>query len=265
MSRYLVRATFGKSSDVRQEAVKNRNRRIGVGFFGFHDWAALQGVRFSDIPSSVELSERLALYHLTVTSAASSYALALGIPAPIKSTTVAPTGSVAKLPGVSEGIQPPFARFFIRRIRYSSSDPKLLGITAHKEPCLYTDKTTVVSFMSHDPLTEVVSAELIQQSDEVSLESYLEVQALVQDVWADNAVSITANFHRDDATPDELASLLQKHLPTIKGWTGMPEDGRPQSPYERLPWEVYALAIEGGPSSAFQAMDDCASGACPIR
>ena len=265
MARYLVRATHGKASDDRQETVKNRNRRIGVGFFGFHDWAALQGVRFEDIPRSPELRSRLVTYKRVVSSEAAQYAQELGIPTPIKSTTVAPTGSIAKLPGVSEGIQPPYARYFVRRVRYSASDPKLLGLTAHQEPCLYTPNTTVVSFMAHDPLTEVVAPDLIQASDEVSLESYLEVQALVQALWADNAVSITANFNREDATPDELASLLQKHLPTVKGWTGMPEDGRPQSPYERLPWETYALAIEGGTSEAFQAMDDCAAGACPIR
>jgi ribonucleoside-triphosphate reductase len=263
MARYLVRATFGKASDARQEAVKARNRRIGVGFFGFHDWAALQGVRFEDIPRSPELRRRLVTYREHVWAASAAYASELGIPEPIKSTTVAPTGSIAKLPGVSEGLQPPYARFFVRRVRYASTDPKLLGLRGHhQEPCVYTDNTTVVSFMAHDPLTEVVAPDLIQQSDEVSLESYLEVQALIQSLWADNAVSITANFRREDATPQELANLLQKHLPTIKGWTGMPEDGRPQSPYERLTLDEYVMAES---ASAFQAMEDCSSGACPIR
>jgi len=265
MARYLVRATFGKSSDPRQEEVKNRNRRIGVGFFGFNDWAALQGIRFSDIPSSYSLVEQLASYSLMARSASAEYALELGIPAPIKCTTVAPTGSVAKLPGVSEGIQPPYSRYFLRRVRYSATDPKLLGLSWPQEPCIYTDNTTVVSFIAHDPLVERVAPELIQQSDEVSLVAYLEVQSLVQRVWADNAVSITANFNRDATSPSELAILLQKHLPTIKGWTGMPEDGRPQSPYERLTLDTYQSISAGGSSSAFQAMDDCSTGACPVR
>ena len=266
MARYLVRATFGAASDARQAAVKARNRRIGVGFFGFHDWAALLGVRFEDIPRSPELRRRLVEYREAVREAADTYADALGVPRPVKVTTVAPTGSIAKLPGVSEGIQPPFARYFVRRVRYAASDPKLMELGhLHQEPCLYSKDTTVVSFMSHDPITERVADGLIQQSDEVSLEGYLEVQELVQRLYADNAVSITANFERTETSPDALSAALRRWLPSLKGFTAMPEDGRPQSPYERLTADEYGLALDGGQTFAFQALEDCSSGACPIR
>jgi len=262
MSRYLVRATFGSSSDVRQERVKGRNRRIGVGFFGFHDWAALQGVRFDDIPGSPELRRRLVEYREIVEESAHLYADELGIARPIKTTCVAPTGSIAKLPGVSEGIQPPYSRFFVRRIRYADNDPKLLELPGEQEPCLYSPATTVVSFPCREAVLDRVSDSLVMQSNEVSLEAYLEVQALVQKLYADNAISITANFHRDAATVEDLASLLQKYLPVIKGFTAMPEDGRPQSPYERISSADYYAA---GSRGVGQAIDDCAAGACPIR
>jgi len=262
MTRYLVRATHAASSDSRQEAIKAVNRRIGVGFFGFHDWAVLRGVRFEDIADDVVLVNRLRDYRLAVDFAAGVYAAELGIPAPIKTTTVAPTGSIAKLPGVSEGIQPPYARYFVRRVRYSASDPKLLELTQPQEPCVYTDNTTVVSFTARDQIIDKVPAHLVQQSDEVSIRGYLAVQAMVQDVFADNAVSVTANFDRGDTSPTELAALMAEYLPRVKGWTGFPEDGRPQSPYERLSEAEYLAADI---VSVSQAMDDCATGACPVR
>jgi len=263
MARFLVRATFGKASDPRQEAIKNQNRRIGVGFFGFADWLALNGLRYDEFPGDLEMTERLKAYKRTVQKAAQEYAEELGIPAPIKSTTVAPTGSIAKLPGVSEGIQPPFARFFIRRVRYSETDPKLAEL-AHldMEPCQYSRGTTVVSFPCMDPIMQKVAPELVAQSDEIGIETYMRVQARVQHHFADNAVSITANFDRSLTTELELADLLERWLPELKGFTAMPEDGRPQSPYERMTEDQF---LEYGEVAVSQAMDDCAGGACPIR
>lgn len=266
MARYLVRATLAHASDERQEAVKARNRRIGVGFFGFHDWAAIQGVRFEDIPDNEDLLARLSEYRRTVEHEARRYADELGIPWPVKTTTVAPTGSIAKLPGVSEGIQPPFARHFIRRVRYAENDPKLTELHAegyHIEPCVYTEGTMVVSFPCRDAvLDKVADPGVVMQSDEVSIEDYLRVQAAVQALWADNAVSVTANFRREDVSPREMADLLTSYLPLLKGWTAMPEDGRPQSPYERLTAEEYEADAHHGVG---QAMGDCSTGACPIR
>lgn len=266
MTRYLMRSTLAASSDPRQEAVKNRNRRIGVGFFGFHDWAAIQGVRYEDIPNSPELARRLREYRSAVDNEAVAYAAELGIEVPVKTTTVAPTGSIAKLPGVSEGIQPPFARYFMRRVRYAESDPKLTELAAegyHIEPCLYTPSTVVVSFPCRDEIMDkVLFPSYVMQSDEVSIKAYLRVQLMVQRIWANNAVSVTANFRREDASPEDLSGLLRRYLPLLKGWTAMPEDGRPQSPYERLtPAEYNALDHQG----VGQAIDDCATGACPVR
>jgi len=266
MARYLVRATLGKSSDARQEAIKEKNRRIGVGFFGFHDWALLHGVAFEDIPRSVELRSHLSFFGQTVQEEAEDYAKDLGINAPVKATTVAPTGSIAKLPGVSEGIQPPFSPYFLRRVRYATNDPRLTALQAegyHVEPCLYSEGTSVVSFPCRDEILDKVSdPALVKGATDIKAESYLQVQALVQSLYADNAISITVNFDRADLMVHELEELLREYLPRVKGITLMPETGRPQSPYEKLSREAYEADSH---HLIGQAMDDCASGACPIR
>ena len=265
MARYLIRATFAKASDPRQEAVKNRNRRIGVGFFGFHDWALLNGVAYEDIPRSPELQSRLRDYRQAVEKEAFLYAQELGIPVPVKTTTVAPTGSIAKLPGVSEGIQPPFSPYFIRRVRYASNDPKLMELRAagyDVEPDIYSPGTEVVSFPCRDEIMDLVDPDLVKGSDEISVEGYLRVQEMVQRLFATNAISITVNFDRSNVTLDGLMDLLLEYLPRLKGITMMPEDGRPQSPYERISREDYEASAH---RLVGQAMDDCATGACPIR
>lgn len=265
MTRYLLRATLAASSDPRQEAVKARNRRIGVGFFGFHDWALLQGVTYEDIPENKDLELRLRLYADAVVLEAVFYSQDLGIPCPIKTTTVAPTGSIAKLPGVSEGIQPPFSPYFVRRVRYASSDPRLQEFVDggyDVEPDLYSPNTMVVSFPCRDEILDKVAPDLVKGADEIPAEAYLKIQAMVQDVYADNAISITINFHREDLPVDELRRLVLEYLPRLKGLTIMPEDGRPQSPYERMTRSEYEAATH---HEVGQAFDDCSTGACPIR
>ena len=56
-----------------------------------------------------------------VERASQEFARELRIPAPVKTRTVAPTGTIAKMPGVSEGIHPIFSRYFIRRVRFSTA------------------------------------------------------------------------------------------------------------------------------------------------
>src|SRR3972149_9399413 len=47
MTRWLIRATFGDIPQPRQREVVDRNRRIGVGFFGYHAYVALRGGKYS--------------------------------------------------------------------------------------------------------------------------------------------------------------------------------------------------------------------------
>ena len=265
MARYLVRATLSRSSSSRQEAIKTLNRRIGVGFFGFHDWALLKGVPFEEIPESLDLLTDLEDFKAAVDAEAAWYANELGIAEPIKTTTVAPTGSIAKLPGVSEGIQPPFSPYFIRRVRYASSDPKVLELLAqgyHVEEDMYSPNTAVVSFPCRDEIVDKVDPALLKGSNEIPVEAYLRVQAAVQRTYADNAISITVNFDRSSLDLAELKRLIRVYLPQVKGITLMPEDGRPQSPYERISREAYLFDNH---NLVGQAMDDCSAGACPIR
>ena len=269
MARFLIRATNCDIEDGNQRTVVTRNRRIGVGLFGVQEWAAAHSVKWSEIPESDKLRHFIQDMATIVEEEAMSYSHELRIPTPVKTRTIAPTGTIAKLAGVSEGIHPIYARHYIQRIRYAENDPQLdhhQELGRHIEDCRYTDKTKVVSIPTANAILEHYEPEMIESVDEIPLDQLFEVQAWFQKHWSDNAVSFTANIN-PDTPPIELSRALRKWLPHLKGTTVFPDLSRPQSPYERIPDGVFEVieGVLGAHGEVGQAIDDCSTGACPIR
>lgn len=271
MTRWLIRATYGDIPQPLQREVVDRNRRIGVGFFGFHGWLALSGIKYSDCWKSDYVQIALRKFREAVDQEAVRYADELGIPRPVKTTTVAPTGTVALLPGVTTGLQPIFAPWFKRRVRYEDTNPELPELAA-KGLRIYDDKdalnTKIVEFWCEDALVSTVRgrgldpAELVEGQDEIAFTDYLEVQAMVQDIFANNAISFTINIP-EDRMPNErqMVTALGKVLYRLKGTTVFPDKSRTDAPYERLTQEQF-LAYSG-PKEVTQKEDDC-KGGCPV-
>lgn len=268
MARYLIRATFSDITDKRQRQVVDRNRRIGVGLFGFQEWVANEfALKYSECHIGGEVENELLELYAMVDAEATGYAASLGIPKPIKLTTVAPTGTIAKMPGNSEGIHPIYAKHFVRNVRFADDDPNLAAHAKvwHTEPCVYSAKTTVVSFVCRDQIYEVVKPhrhDLIESVDEIDLIDMLAVQAMVQNSWADNAVSFTVNFPDGQLQLEDVVRAMRHFLPQLKGTTLMPDGTRPQSPYVRISEDEWAASQQTVASASF---DDCAGGACPIK
>ena len=264
MTRFLVRATFADIEDPRQRDIVDANRRIGLGFFDLQAYAAAHGIRYSEIHTSKVLATKLEVIADAARTAARSYSDELGIPHPIKTTTVAPTGTIAKLPGATEGAHPIYSRYFVRRMRYADNDPLLerhVAAGRHIEPCQYAAGTSVVSIVTRDSLLDRFPADLIEQADEISPAVMLATQAFIQKHWSDNATSFTVNVP-PDTSRTELSAALRKWAPILKGTTVMADGARPQAPYERIDAETYAQATS---ATVGQAIDECATGACPVK
>ena len=264
MSRFLLRATFADVADPRQREVVDRNRRIGVGILGFQEWGAAHGLAYSDIHKTATMAIKLGLLSNEARRAARDYAAELRVPAPIKTTCVAPTGTISTMPGVTAGIHPVFSKYFVRRIRYSADDPLLaehVEAGRHIEDDLYSADTKVVEIPCRDPILDRFPADLIEQVDEINLLDLLRTQAMVQESWADNAVSFTANVS-PDISRSALATAVLIMLPKLKGTTIFPDLSRPQSPYERIDEQTYRSSSG---AAIGQAMDECSTGSCPVR
>src|SRR5690606_28595289 len=181
--------------------------------------------------------------------------------------------------GTTEGIHPIFSRYYIRRIRFSTIKPeevaqlekyKRLGYNLVPDP--QAANTMVVEIPTKEAVVERVEqagwpGEIVESVDELSLDQLLAVQAMVQEEYADNAVSFTANLDPAKYTEESLCKTLIDFLPRLKGTTIFPEKGFELAPYERITKEEYEnwadrtglSHVEGGTD------EDCVSGACPIR
>jgi adenosylcobalamin-dependent ribonucleoside-triphosphate reductase len=276
ITRFLMRATYGDVNDPKQAAVLARNRRIGVGHLGVASALAMTGLRYSEAPGST-FESGLYLLSDIVDDEAVSFAHTLRVPVPVKKRTVAPTGTIAKMPGVSEGIHPIFSRYFVRRIRFSNVDPDQRATVERYreqgygvEPCQYAPDTTVVSLPTKDSLVAEVEArygtdEIVESAGDLTLDEMLAFQAMYQECWADNAVSYTANVDPAEYTAKDVADVLRKYGGRLKGATIFPEMGMPQSPYERITKAEYGM-YEDWQQSVSDGVDEaCANGGCPVK
>jgi ribonucleotide reductase alpha subunit len=189
-------------------------------------------------------------------------------------TTVKPSGTLSLLAGVTPGVHPGYSRHHIRRVRMSVGDP-LLQYCADKGYNVewvknldgtVSDRTKLVEFPCEFPEGTILAEHLsaIQQMD---------LQRNLQEVWADNAVSVTIYIH-----PGELESVkeyLRENWSTMKSVSFLlhSEHGFAQAPLEEITEEEYLemrshltndrVGLQGGMSELLD--DDCVSGACPIR
>lgn len=273
MTRFLIRATFSEVADPKSREVLDRNRRIGVGHLGVASYLAMTNTRYSQAPYDREFTDHLASWAATVNNAAREFCHELRIPVPVKLRTIAPTGTVAKMPGVSEGIHPIFSRYFVRRIRFNKlSDAEALQRLVEQgyevEDDLFAPNTAVVSIPTKDGLVEAVEGlygtdECIEAANDLTLSQLLDMQEVYQQEWADNAVSFTANVDPEAYTADDVAQVLREFGGHLKGSTIFPEASFPQAPYERITREQYEASVIREIGDGVD--EECSSGACPIR
>ena len=272
MTRWLIRATFSDLPQPRQREVVDRNRRIGVGFMGFHAWMARNGVKYSECYKTEWVVKLLQKMRSRVEHEAYRYSQQLGIPVPAKNTALAPNGTGPLMPGTTPSGQAMMAPWYKRLVRYSSMDPelavkKLEGYEVFPDPD--AKNTEIVVYWCEDPLTAKVRAagfdvgEILEGQYDIPFDASLQVQAMLQRVWADNAVSYTINLPADfKMSEEEMEKSMMAVLPYLKGTTVFPNKSRKNSPFQpitRAEFEAYQ-----GHKEIFQVEVECTSG-CPIK
>ena len=274
MTRFLIRATFTDVADPKSREVLDRNRRIGVGHTGVASFLAMRGIKYSRTKFH-NFDIFLEHYGKKVDEAALEFCHQLRIPVPVKKRTVAPTGTISKLCGVSEGIHPIFAKYFIRRIRFNSvSEDQMKLVNEYKQKGYnvvddkYDKSAVVVEIPTKDTLVEAVGRigfdeAVVEDASELTLDQLLNMQELYQTYWADNAVSFTANIDPDKYDGEAIANALKARAGKLKGSTVLPEGSWELAPYERMTKEEYE-AYEYH-EIADGVDENCATGACPIR
>ena len=98
---------YEKVYDVRQ-----KNRRLGLGIMGVHEWLLKQGDRYEVTP---QLHAWLSVYKGVSDKVSKEFSDELSLSRPVANRAIAPTGSIGILAGTSTGIEPIFAVAYKRR------------------------------------------------------------------------------------------------------------------------------------------------------
>lgn len=198
-----------------------------------------------------------------------------GLPVSVRLTTVQPSGTLSLLPGVTPGVHPAYARYYIRRVRFGAADPLVdacrkrgykvqwdIGLDGREDHTRY-----VVDFPCQSPEGSVLASEMtaIQQ---------LEWVKKMQTEWADNAVSVTVYYRKEelDSIKEWLADNYDFGVKSVSfllhsdhNFPLPPYEGVTREQYEKLlakvDFSVPMQDLGGGELS----LDDCATGACPIK
>lgn len=164
----------------------------------------------------------------------------LCIPRSIKTTSVKPSGTVSLLAGVTPGIHYPISEYYIRNIRFQEGsllldNLKKAGYFIEKDK--YSLNTWVVSF----PVKEDFFDRSIK---DVTMWEQLENASALQENWADNQVSVTVSFDKNESK--DIKNALELYETKLKGVSFLPKEdhGYEQAPYIPITQEKYEELIK---------------------
>ena len=205
------------------------------------------------------------------------HSAAIGIPASVRLTTVQPSGTLSLLPGVTPGIHPAYAKYYIRRVRFGAADPLIeacrkrgynvvpdMGLDGREDHTKW-----VVEFPAKSPDGAVLAADMTAVEQ-------LEWVKRMQTDWADNAVSVTV-YYRLEELPEIKAWLKDNYDNSVKSVSFLlhSDHNFPLAPYEEIDEETYNKMVSKVDFSipiVSSTLDDnllddpsCATGACPVR
>jgi len=154
-------------------------------------------------------------------------------------TSIKPSGSVSLLPGVSPGIHYPHAEYYIRRVRIAKDSPlvQIMTDAGYEVEVANTDeKTSIISFPVHEDYFD-------KKKDDVSIWEQVKNCVDYQEYWADNNVSITVTFKKDEAK--DIPSVLESFEDKLKAVSFLPisEHGYEQAPYEEISSDKYSEMV----------------------
>lgn len=243
-SQFLVYGTLGAQLPYEKVyQVREKNRRLGLGLMGMHEWLLKRGCRYE---VSTEMHKWLEAYAVHSEDAANLLCDELSISRPAAYRAVAPTGSIGILAGTTTGIEPLYAVAYRRRF--------LKGKKWHYT--LHVDSTArmLVDEYGLDPDRIETSLDLAADP-----ERRMAFQADVQD-YVDMSISSTINLpawgsdHNNEDKVTWFAETLAKYAPRLRGFTVYPDGARGGQPLEKVGYQD-ALSADGAVNE--EATDIC--------
>ena len=211
--------------------VRAKNRRLGLGFMGVHEWLIKKGYKYEVSP---ELHQWLSVYKGESDKVSREFADKLSITKPVANRAIAPTGSIGILAGTSTGIEPIFAVAYKRR--YLKGNTRWVY-----QYVVDSAAQELIDLYGTDP--EDVESALDLASD---YERRIKFQADVQD-YVDMSISSTINLPawgsklNNEDTVEAFANTLASYAHRLRGFTCYPDGSRGGQPLTSVP---YSEAVE---------------------
>lgn len=249
-SKFLVCGTL--RADLPYEKVKKvreKNRRLGLGLMGIHEWLLKRGARYEVTP---ELKQWLARWKEGSEKGANEHCDRLYLNRPKGYRAIAPTGTIGTMAGTTTGIEPVFAVAYKRRYLVD-------GTTWKYE--------YVVDATAQTLIDQGINPDKIESAIDLAAdpERRIAFQADVQE-YVDHAISSTINLPQWGSelnNPDKVvgfADILSRYAPRLRGFTCYPDGSRGGQPL--VPVD-YAEA-KGNVGVVFEENDACKGGVCGI-
>ena len=243
-SKFLVCGTL--RADLPYEKVykiREKNRRLGLGVMGLHEWLLQRGSSYEVTP---ELHEWLKAYKDESERSANEHCDRLFISKPVAYRAIAPTGSIGILASTTTGIEPLFAVAYKRRYLTDGTRWKyeyVVDATADR----------LIKEYGVDP--EKIDTAYKLSTD---YERRIKFQADVQD-YVDMSISSTINLspwgtgENNEGKVEAFAQTLAKYAPRLRGFTCYPDGSRGGQPMTEVSYDE-AVRNKG---TVFEESDIC--------
>ena len=232
------------------DMVRTRNRRLGLGLMGMHEWLLIHGKKYG---ADLDLDKYLAAYAESG-DVSKKYADAWDLSHPVKTRAIAPVGTIGIIAETTTGIEPIFCVAYKRRY--------LKGNTWHYQYVLDPTAKKLIEEKGIDP--ESIEDAYTLAED---VERRLSFQAHIQ-LFVDHAISSTINlpqwgseFNNKD-TVQKLGKSIMKHLSQLRGLTAYPDGARDGQPLTPVKWHtavkhVGEVFVEAGDVCKLRGGESC--------
>ena len=199
--------------------VREKNRRLGLGLMGIHEWLMKKGKRYE---VDDEFKQWLAIYRDQSKESGSKFAKELGISTPVAYRAIAPTGTIALIAGTSSGIEPIFAVAYKRRYLTEGKRWKYQFHVDHianeliKEYQLDPTKIETASDLARDYERRIAFQADIQDFVDMSISSTINIPS-----WNNESPSVDV---------DQFSSTLARYAERLRGFTVYPDGARGGQP-----------------------------------
>lgn len=258
-AKFLVCGTIrGELPDEKVRRVREKNRRLGLGLMGVHEWLLQRGHSYA---MNDDLRAWLQMYKDVSEASANEHCDRFFLNRPVAYRALAPNGTIGTLAGSSTSSEPIFAVAYKRRYIEGNRET---GVEKRRYQ-YYVDSAAQDLMNRYGLAPEKIESALDLAKDP---ERRIAFQADVQD-YVDMAISSTLNmpewgseWNNDDKVT-EFARIIAKYAPRLRGLTMYPDGARGGQPLTSVPLEE---ARTMGTGIVFEENSEraCKSGVCGI-